>query len=469
MPDRWAFATIRELGAALRRGETTSQALTTLFLERLERFGPALNAVVTVTRARALQQAQRADQELAAGQDRGPLHGIPYGAKDLLATQGIPTTWGAAPFRDQVFAEDATVIRRLESAGAVLVAKLALVELAGGFGYRQADATFTGPGRNAWDHTRWSGGSSSGSAAAVAAGLVPFAIGSETSGSILTPAGYNGVTGLRPTYGRVSRHGAMTLSWTLDKLGPICRTAEDCGLVLAAIAGPDPADPTAVEAPFAYPPAEGAVRPWGSRWRIGVVQGATQNVEPAVRENFQQALRVLEQFAECTEVALPEFPYGPVVGTIISCEQAAAFEEFIRQGLVWQLTAPEDRWGGHSGLVIPAKDYIRAQRIRARIQSAWDTLLAQYDALVAPTLSTVAGPIDQEFREWSRGFNSTSLGVGGNAAGVPAITLPNGFSADPLPTGLHLVSRAFEEQRLLELAAQYQARTDWHRRHPPED
>uniref|UniRef100_A0A7C4QMM7 Amidase n=1 Tax=Schlesneria paludicola TaxID=360056 RepID=A0A7C4QMM7_9PLAN len=465
MPPRWAFATIRELAAALRRGETTSRTLTEFFLERLERLGPTFNAVVTVTRELALSQAQRADEELAAGVDRGPLHGIPYGAKDLLATKGIRTTWGAAPLREQVIDADATAIQRLRAAGAVLVAKLAMVELAGGFGYRQANASFTGPGLNAWDRSRWAGGSSSGSGSAVAAGLVPFAIGSETSGSILTPAGYNGVTGLRPTFGRVSRAGAMALSWTLDKLGPMCRSAEDCGLVLAALAGPDPADPTAVVDPFRFP-WEGDISPRGPKWRIGIVRGATQNVDPAVRDNFQQSVQVLAEFAECVEVALPEFPYGAVVGTIISCEQAAAFEGFIREGKVWELTAPEDRWGGHSTLAIPAKDYINAQRIRAHIQAAWDALLTEYDALIAPTLSTVAGPVDKDFREWSKGFASTSLGVGGNAAGVPAISLPNGFSPQQLPTGLHVVARAFDEHRLLELAMRYQRRTDWHRRHP---
>ena len=213
-------------------------------LRRLETIGPKLGAVVTVTRERALAQAHRANQELLAGRDRGPLHGIPYGAKDLLATKGIPTTWGAEPLRGQVFDFDATVVRRLEEAGAVLVAKLAMVELAGGLGYNNPDASFTGPGRTPWNPDYWSGGSSSGPASAVAAGLVPFAIGSETSGSILTPAAFCGVTGLRPTYGLVSRHGAMALCWTLDKLGPLARGADDCALVLAAIAGADPADPT---------------------------------------------------------------------------------------------------------------------------------------------------------------------------------------------------------------------------------
>ena len=239
--DHLAFASVRELGRMPRAGETTPTALTAFFLTRLESAGRRLNAVVTITRERALAEAALAERELAAGHDRGPLHGIPYGAKDLCATAPpYPTSWGAAPLRDQQFAADATVLARLRAAGAILVAKLAMVELAGGMGYEQPNATFTGPGLNPWNPDSWSGGSSSGSGSAVGAGAAPFAIGSETVGSIMTPAAFCGVSGLRPTYGRVSRHGAMALCWTLDKLGPMCRSADDCGLVLAAIAGPRP-------------------------------------------------------------------------------------------------------------------------------------------------------------------------------------------------------------------------------------
>src|SRR2546430_1130695 len=217
---------------------------------------------------------------------RGPLHGIPYGVKDLLATKGVPTTWGAEPYRNQVFDRDATVVRKLREAGAVLCAKLAMVELAGGMGYNHADASFTGPGLTPWNTSYWSGGSSSGPGASVAAGLVPFAIGSETSGSIVTPSAYSGVTGLRPTYGLVSRHGAMALCWTLDKLGPMGRTADDCALVLAAIAGPDPDDPTTSGRSFAWTAALKPTKPL----RVAVPKGCTEKVQPAVRENFDAAL-----------------------------------------------------------------------------------------------------------------------------------------------------------------------------------
>src|SRR5205807_7871522 len=240
LSDDILFASVRNLGDSLRSKRLSPVELTKSYLERLEVLGPKLGAVVTITRELALEQARVAEKEIQQGKYRGPLHGIPYGAKDLLATKGIPTTWGAASYKDQVFDYEATVIRKLRDAGAVLVAKLAMVELAGGFGYGHADASFTGPGRTPWNTAYWAGGSSSGPGAATAAGLCAFTIGSETSGSIITPAAYCGVSGLRPTYGRVSRHGAMALSWTLDKLGPMCRSAADCGIVVAVIAGRDP-------------------------------------------------------------------------------------------------------------------------------------------------------------------------------------------------------------------------------------
>ena len=244
----------------MRTRQVSPVDLTETFLDRLAAIGPRYNAVVTLTPELARAQARRAERELAAGHWRGPLHGIPYGIKDLFATAGIPTSWGAAPFRTQVFDYDATVVRRLRQAGAVLAAKLAMVELAGGLGYRQPDASFTGPGINPWGGTTWSGGSSSGSGSAVAAGLVPFAIGTETNGSIISPAANCGVAGLRPSYGRVSRHGGMPLAWSLDKPGPLALTADDCGLVLSAIAGFDADDPTTTPRVFSYDPASDAVR-----------------------------------------------------------------------------------------------------------------------------------------------------------------------------------------------------------------
>src|SRR6266576_3799888 len=285
------------------------------------------------TSATELAGAAQADREIKAGKLRGPLHGIPYGVKDLVATKDYPTTWGAEPYRQQKLGYDATVVERLGAAGAVLVAKLAMVELAGGMGYNQANASFTGPGKTPWNPDYWSGGSSSGPGAAVAAGLVPFAIGSETSGSILTPAAYCGISGLRPTYGLVSRHGAMALSWTLDKLGPMCHSAEDCALVLSAIAGGDSNDPGSAGKSFYYAP-EFARKMQEIRIGYAPVDFA-EWAEPSARPAFEKALADIRALGvTLVETKLPEFPYGAVVATVIAAEAASIFEELIRSGKV---------------------------------------------------------------------------------------------------------------------------------------
>lgn len=468
-----AFQSIRQLAGRLRNGDLTSTALTEFFLERLDRLGPDLNAVTVVTRELALEQAAQADDELSAGRDRGLLHGIPYGLKDLFATRTIPTSWGAAIYRDRVIDEDATVVTRLRDAGAVLAAKLAMVEIAGGLGYRQANASFTGPGLNPWDTTRWSGGSSSGSGSAVGGGLIPFALGTETWGSIVTPAAFCGVSALRPTYGRVSRHGAMALSWTIDKIGPMCRTADDCGLVLNAIAGPDPQDASASDRLFRYPADRSCPKTdsdSGDRpFRLGLLPGATDHVQPEVRDNFTASVDVLRPHAEFVDVELPDLPWAAVASTIINCESAAAFEGLISTGDIWEMTAEEDRWGLHASTVIPAIDYINALRIRPKLQRAFDQVLSTVDAIVTPTLPTVAYPATESFSDYRRGFYSTaitSLGGAGNSCGVPALTIPNGFGESRLPTGLQFVGRAYSENRLLQIASFYQNLTDWHQQHP---
>jgi aspartyl-tRNA(Asn)/glutamyl-tRNA(Gln) amidotransferase subunit A len=461
------FASVRELANLVRTRKVSPVALAEGYLDRLEKLGPKLGAVVTVTRELALKEARAADAEIRAGRYRGPLHGIPYGVKDLLATRGIPTTWGAEPYRKQVIDEDATAVRKLREAGAVLLGKLAMVELAGGFGYNNADASFTGPGRTPWNTRYWSGGSSTGPGAAVAAGLVAFAIGSETSGSIITPAAFCGVSGLRPTYGRVSRHGAMALSWTLDKLGPMCRSADDCGLVLAALAGRDPLDPTTVAKPFTYPE-DPKKRPGGKRFRIGVIKDATQGSQPAVRRNFEASVEVLRKLGSVVEgVPFPALPYGPAVGTIISAEAASAFRDLLESGRARELRCPNCRWGGYAGSVIPAADYLDAMRTRRRIRRELDALYARYDALVAPSRSTVAYPIGEDFNRAYPGFGGgPSVIPAGNLAGQPAISVPNGFGPNDLPTGIQFTGRAWGEARLLTLAHAYQQATDWHRRRP---
>jgi aspartyl-tRNA(Asn)/glutamyl-tRNA(Gln) amidotransferase subunit A len=457
-----AFADVAELGGMLRARRISAVELATHSLDRLERLGPAYNAVVTVLRDRALAEARERDRELAAGRSRGPLHGIPYGAKDLLAAEGAPTTWGAAPFRSQMFQADATAIRRLRDAGAVLCAKLAMVELAGGMGYNQAFASFTGPGRSPWNTGRWSGGSSSGSGAAVGAGLVPFAIGSETWGSIQFPAAFCGVAGLRPTYGRVSRHGAMALSWSMDKLGPLARTAADCGRVLAALAGADPLDPSAIREPWRAD--SGAKR----RYRLGVLEGSRDKLQPGVRRNFDASLEVLREFADIDEgVRLPDFPYEAMASLIIDAEAASAFEPLFESGRVTELTAPEDRIGGYAGQVVLARDYLRALRGRGPAARALDAVLARFDAIVGPTLPTVAWPIDVPFdKVYPEYPGGASIGGAANLCGVPGLFLMNGLADDGLPSSLQLTGRALGESTLLAIGAAFQDRTSHHRLRP---
>ncbi|MBS7638428.1 amidase [Candidatus Bathyarchaeota archaeon] len=462
MPRSLVYATIRELSLLIRDGRVTPVELAELFLERLEELGPKYNAVVTVTRIRALEEARRAEREIEAGEYRGPLHGIPYGVKDLLATTGIPTTWGASPFRDQLFDYDAAVVERLRDAGAVLAAKLAMIELAGGMGYRQPNASFTGPPRNPWNPDYWAGGSSSGSAAAVCAGLTPFSIGSETWGSILSPANNCGVSGLRPTYGRVSRYGAMTLSWTLDKLGPFCLTADDCGIVLEAISGFDPRDPSTVEKPFKYDD-----KTPRRRFKLAYIGGVTEGVDEDVLANFERSLRELKKVASIEEITLPELPYEAVTRTILYAESASAFEEFIESGRASELTAPEDRYGAYARMTLLARDYLRAMRIRMIISRAVDEAMAPYDALIAPSRPAPATPIDREFRGVVSGAVRDLMGAIGNCAGLPAISVPNGFTDEGLPTGIQFMGRAYEENKILAVARAYQSLTDWHKHHPP--
>jgi len=462
----FAFLSVVELARLLRQKKASATELATYFLDRLERLGPRFNAVVTITRERALAEAAQADGEIRQGKWRSPLHGIPYGVKDLLATKDYPTSWGAEPYRQQKFEFDATVIERLGAAGAVLVAKLAMVELAGGMGYNQANASFTGPGKTPWNPNYWSGGSSSGPGAAVAAGLVPFAIGSETSGSILTPAAYCGVTGLRPTYGLVSRHGAMALAWTMDKLGPLGRSAEDCGIVLFHMAGKDPKDPSSVDRDL-----KGMADPPTKRYRIGIPKGADKDIQAEVAANFRAALKVLEDRLEVVEdVELPDLPYGAVAGLIIAAEGASAFDDLLKDGRLSRLTAPEDRTGGYPALAVSAPDYLRALRVRRPMQRALDDFLKKFDALAVPTRTTVANPIDKPFRDGWPGVTGGANVIGPtNVVGVPGISVPNGFGVQNLPTGLSFTARAFDEGKLLTLARLYQSRTDWHTRRPPID
>jgi aspartyl-tRNA(Asn)/glutamyl-tRNA(Gln) amidotransferase subunit A len=460
------YASIREQATLIRDNKLSPVALTEAYLARLEKLGPKLGAVVTVTQDLARKEATQAEKEIRDGKYKGPLHGIPYGVKDLLATEGIPTSWGAEPYKDQVFDYDATVVKKLREAGAVLVAKLAMVEIAGGFGYNNADASFTGPGRTPWNLDYWSGGSSSGPGAATAAALVSFSIGSETSGSIITPSAYCGVSGLRPTYGRVSRYGAMALCWTLDKLGPMCRCADDCGLVLAGIAGADPMDPTTVSKPFTYPD---PMKENAPKYKIGVLKGSANNVQPEVRKNFEESLKVLAKFADIEEdVAFPSLPWGPVVGTIVNAEGASALRDLIESGDCKKLKSVNDQWGGYSASMVLAVDYLQAMRQRGPMKKALDELYAKYDALVAPSRGTVAPPIAKDFDKAYPGVGGGPPVIpAGNLVGQPAISVPNGFGEHDLPTGIQFTGRVWSEARLLAIAHAYQNATDHHKKRPP--
>jgi aspartyl-tRNA(Asn)/glutamyl-tRNA(Gln) amidotransferase subunit A len=452
-PKRFYAKTVRELGALLRAGEVSSIELTTGYLARLEALGPTWNAYVTLTRDRALDEASNADTEIGQKKFRGPLHGIPYGVKDLLAARGYPTTWGAKPFETQQFKDDSEVVRRLKEAGAILVAKLSMVELAGGMGYDRANAAFNGPGLNPWNAKYWSGGSSSGPGAAVAAGLVPFAIGSETSGSILTPASFCGVTGLRPTYGLVSRRGAMALSWTLDKLGPMARTADDCGLILSAIAGKDLADPTSLDAGFEWngPPDPRLVR--RRPWRLAVPKGAVEKVQPAVRANFEKALAAFGGMAEITrDVAWPDLPWGPAVGTIVGAEGASAFLDLIESGGLEKLTCPRDRYAGYNGMAVGAVDYLQAMRLRTPMKQPLNELFMKYDAIATPGRATVAYPADVEFaKAWPGISGGPAVIPAGNLCGLPAICVPSGFGVEGLPTSIAFMGPALSEASLIQM------------------
>jgi aspartyl-tRNA(Asn)/glutamyl-tRNA(Gln) amidotransferase subunit A len=471
IPDDIFFATITEINQKLKAKEFSVAELTRAFSDRLESLGPRYNALALSLRQQAHRAAKDIDGDLKRERYRSPLQGIPFGAKDLLSYEKEPTTWGARPYAGQVFDYTATSLKKLGKIGAVLMGKLAMVELAGGPSYRYANASLTGPGLNPWDRTRWSGGSSSGSGIAVAAGLVTFALGSETSGSILTPSAFCGITGLRPTYGLVSRYGAMALSWTLDKIGPMCRSAEDCGLVLHEIAGADAQDPASAGKSFHYTPQFSREL---KTIRIGFAPvDFDEWAEPTARPDFAKALETIRSLGvEVTETKLPEFPYGPIISTIISSEGAAIFEPLIQSGKVDQLVDAKQIAGLKAGLEIPAKDYLKAMRIRTLIKDAFRDLFAEVDVLLAPSrlgpAPKITQPLDRPSsdRPLPKTPGLTALIPAGNLAGLPALSLPCGF-ADGMPIGIQLVGRPFTENTLLGIGKAFQDRTTFHRRRPP--
>jgi Asp-tRNA(Asn)/Glu-tRNA(Gln) amidotransferase A subunit family amidase len=431
-----AFWPVTQLAPLVRAKKVSSQALTRMYLDRLKRHAPALNCVITLTEELALEQAQRADAEIRRGKYRGPLHGIPWGAKDLFATKGIRTTWGAEPFQNQVPDYNATIVDRLEQAGAVLIAKLSMGALAMG------GLWFGGMTKTPWDPERTSSGSSAGSAAAAAAGLAGFTIGTETLGSIISPSIRCGVVGLRPTYGRVSRYGAMGLSWTMDKVGPICRSVEDCALVLRAIHGPDGRDPSVLDAPFGWEPG----RPLKGL-RVGVLEKEFELTDEKEKPLFRRALDDLAKTGVNLEpVELPKFDAASLL-VILSAEAATAFDDLTRSGGVDQL---KDQGPGawpnsfRSSRLIPAVEYLRAQRARTLLMRAMEEFMTKWDVLVSPP--------------------GASLTVT-NLTGHPQIVVPCGF-IDKLPRGLVFTGRLCEEGLPMRVALAYQQSTEWHTKRP---
>jgi len=473
MTDDIFFASISDLNARLLKKEFSTVELVKAFSERLETIGPRYNALALPLPKIALKRAKAVDDELKRERLRGPLQGIPFGAKDLLSVAGQVTSWGAKPFAAQVLDRTATVLTKLDKTDAVLIGKLAMVELAGGPSYRMANASLFGPGLNPWDRTRWSGGSSSGSGSAVAAGLVTFALGSETSGSILTPSAFCNVTGLRPTYGLVSRYGAMALAWTMDKIGPMCRGAEDCGLVLQAIAGSDAEDPGSAGKSFYYTPQYARKM---SDLKVGFASVDLDWAEPEMRPALDAAMQTIRAIGvQMAEAKLPEFPYGALAGTVVSADGSSVFESLIASGRVNELVDARQIEGLKAGLEIPAKDYLKAMRIRSLVKQKFHELFADIDVIVAPCRYGIApkisDPLDggggrggQTQRPSSPGM--TGLIAAGNLAGLPALSLPCGF-AQNMPIALQLVGPAFSENTLLAIGREFQSRTDWHKRRPP--
>ncbi len=430
-----AFADIATLSELVHTKKVSCVELTELSLARLKRFDPKLLCVVTLCEERARKQAKALDDELAQGKWRGPLHGIPWGAKDLLSTKGIRTTWGSGPFENQMLDEDAAVVEKLDAAGAVLVAKLSLGELAMG------DVWYGGTTKNPWKTNEGSSGSSAGPASATAAGCVAFAIGSETCGSITSPSSVCGCTSLRPTFGRVSRRGAMALAWTMDKLGPICRSFADCAIVFDAIRGSDPLDDYSVDAPFVD-----LGNPSVKGWKVGYIKGSWR--DPKVEEKRLDELRALG--VELVEVKLPEYPIFDML-TLLSAEAAAAFDEFTRTHVADKMTQQgENAWPNifRTSRLIPAVEYIRANRLRRLLMRDMSKVYEKVDVIVHATNSD----------EWQ---------VLENLTGNPTVCAPTELSAEGKPGSVSFSAQCFDETRALAVAEAWQRATGYNANHPP--
>jgi aspartyl-tRNA(Asn)/glutamyl-tRNA(Gln) amidotransferase subunit A len=463
LKDSVLFSSVSELAKQIESKQLSPVELTQAYLDRSQKFGPKLNAYARLMPESALEQAQAAEKEIHRGHYRGPLHGIPYAAKDLLAVRGVPTTWGAKPFADQVFDYNATVIAHLNNVGAILLGKAAMIELAGGLGYAYASASLQGETHNPWDTNCWTCGSSSGSGAIVAAGLAAFAIGTETWGSIVCPSAFCGISGFRPTYGRVSRYGAMALSYSMDKIGPLAHSAEDCARVFAAIAGHDFLDRSTLpidKAAFTYSPSA-SFKPI----RVGWLKNAWKSYDPSVAKAVDAAHKVLQaHFPSVRETVLPEGPWEDAATIILNSEAGSSFGDLIRSGKVSQLADPLSRAGGYVSLTVSGADYNSALRIREILQRKMTDLFDSYDVLATAAQPVPATLLDMDL---SKGLAFPDpLGAVGNLCGLPALSVPCGFTDKKLPVGLQFLGRAGDDATVLHAGQIFQQFTTWHRRHP---
>jgi aspartyl-tRNA(Asn)/glutamyl-tRNA(Gln) amidotransferase subunit A len=469
------FTSVRALGDAIRERRISPVELTEGYLERCRTIGKRLNAFVTLTPELALRQAHDAEVEIEAGRYRGPLHGVPYAVKDLVTVKGYPTTWGAVPYARQIFDYNATVIERLNEAGAVLLGKAAMIELAGGLGYSSGAASLTGPARNPWNPECWTCGSSSGSGAVVAAGLAPWALGSDTRGSILCPSSWCGVSGLRPSFGRVSRYGSMAISYSMDKLGPMARTADDCALVLNVLAGHDPLDHDSMSssAPaFVYQDTDPAQN---TPLRIGRLTNVYGKPDPDADKAVDEACRIFEKAGATVESC--EFPDGPfeeAAELTILMEAASSFGQLIHSGKCKELTDPQGRVNGYASEQFSVTDYLHVQRVRPMLQRTADAMFDRYSVLISPAQPTAAQPLrakdpdDPAASKASKKFHLDRRAPDGvsSLCGLPAISVPCGFSKGHLPYGMQIMGRALNDAVVLRAGRLYQAHTEWHLQHP---
>src|SRR5580693_2409243 len=463
------YLPIGELGRHLRKKAFSPVELAQSYLDRSQKLGPKFNAYVTLTPELAMEQARAAEKEMMAGRFRGPLHGIPYALKDLVAVKGYPTTWGAKPFANQTFDYNATIVEKLNAAGAVLVGKAAMIELAGGLGYSNGFASLTGAARNPWNTECWTCGSSSGSGAVVAAGLAPWAIGSDTRGSIICPTSWCGISGMRPSFGRVSRYGTMAIAWTMDKLGPMARSADDCGLILSVIAGHDPLDfnslPPGVS-DFAY---SAATAESAKPIRIGRLTNVWNQQEPGLQAAVDAALKVLEKNgATITDAEMPDGPYEEAAELTILMESASAFQELIVSGRCAELIDPVGQINGYASQEFSVGDYLQLQRVRTFLQAQVDKLFDRFDVLATAGESSAASPLSGPPEEDSAGPIERRAPDGvSSLCGLPAIGVPCGLSKDKLPFGVQFIGRALGDHGVIAAARLFQSQTEWHKMRPP--